>query len=156
MTRRENMTRHITLGFTAALLLSLSGFSLGAGRSDVADAAEKGDKAKIRALLQQKADVNAPQTDGATALHWAVYRDDLDAADLLIRAGANVKVKNREGITPLYMASMYGNAPMIGRLLKAGADVKERGPNGETTLMLASRNGNPNAIRTLMAAGAEV
>ena len=35
--------------------------------------------------------------DGATALHWAVYRDDLELADLLIRAGANVKAANREG-----------------------------------------------------------
>ena len=47
--------------------------------------------AAIRALLQRKADVNAAQVDGATAIHWAVYHDDLDTADLLIRAGANVK-----------------------------------------------------------------
>jgi hypothetical protein len=31
-----------------------------------------------------------PQVDGATALHWAVYRDDPEAADWLIRAGAKV------------------------------------------------------------------
>ena len=37
----------------------------------------KGDKTALRTLLQQKADVNAPQVDGATALHWAVYRDDV-------------------------------------------------------------------------------
>jgi len=92
--------------------------------------------------------------DDTTTLHWEVYRDDLDTADLLIRAGANVKAKNREGITPLWMASLYGNAPMIERLVKAGADAKERGPNGETTLMLAARNGNPNAIRVLLASGA--
>src|SRR5437867_10240797 len=47
-------------------------------RSDVADAVMKGDKAALRTLLQQKADVNAPQADGATALHWAVFRGDLD------------------------------------------------------------------------------
>ena len=63
--------------------------------------------------------MNATQVDGATALHWAVYRDDLEAADLLIRAGANVKAANREGATPLFMASLYGNATMIERLLKA-------------------------------------
>ena len=32
----------------------------------------------------------SPQVDGTTALHWAVERDDLDMADLLIRAGARV------------------------------------------------------------------
>ena len=60
-------------------------------RSDVADAVMRGDTAAVRALLAQKADVNATQADGATALHWAVYREDLAPADLLIQAGANVE-----------------------------------------------------------------
>src|SRR6266513_2756753 len=84
-----------------------SGFAA-AGPSAVADAAMKGDKAALRALLQQKADVNAPQVDGATALHWAVYRDDVEAADLLLRAGAHVDAANREGVTAIAMASIYG------------------------------------------------
>ena len=94
--------------------------------------------------------------DGATAIHWAVYNDDLETADLLIRAGANVKIANRDGITPLAMACLYGNAPMIDRLLKAGADAKAKGPNGETTLMLAARNGTADGIKLLLAAGADV
>ena len=53
-----------------------------AGRSDVADAAMNGDKAAVRTLIQKKADVNAPQVDGATALHWAVYRDDAELVDV--------------------------------------------------------------------------
>ena len=69
----------------------------------------RGDTAAVRRLLQQKADVNAAQVDGATALHWAVYRDDLEGADLLISAGANVNAANRAGVTPLAMASLYGN-----------------------------------------------
>jgi uncharacterized protein len=142
------------VGCVAALLVSASGFVIGAG-SDVADAAMRGDKAAVRALLRTKADVNAPQIDGATALHWAVYRDDLETADLLIRAGAKVAATNREGVTPLSMAALYGNTAMITRLLKAGADPKQRGPNGETTLMLAARNGDPEAVRELIAAGAE-
>src|SRR5437773_719712 len=97
------------LTFAVCLCLG-AGFNLAAGRSDVADAVIKRDKAALRTLLQQKADVNAVQTDGATALHWAVYEDDIDAVDLLIQAGAKADVKNREGITPLHMASLYGNA----------------------------------------------
>src|SRR5438876_6714484 len=138
------------------LLLCFAGVTLGAGRSDVADAVMKGDKAAVRALIVQKSDVNAPQVDGATALHWAVYRDDLETADLLIRAGARANVANREGTTPLAMACLYGNAPMIEKLLKAGADAKERNRNGETALMLAARNGNPDAIKLLLATGVDV
>ena len=33
---------------------------------------------------KQRADVNAPQADGMTALHWAVYHDDLEMAELLL------------------------------------------------------------------------
>src|SRR3954469_24254041 len=96
--------------------------------SPVADAAMKGDTAALRALVAQKADVNAPQVDGATALHWAVYRDEGDAADLLIKAGAKVDAKNRVGVTPLSMAVLYGSAAMVDRLLSAGADAKQLGP----------------------------
>jgi ankyrin repeat protein len=140
----------------AALLWVAAVVSAAAASSDVADAVMNGDKATLRALLQQKADVNAPQVDGATALHWAVYRDDLDSADALIRAGAKVDAANREGVTPVAMAALYGNAAIVERLLKAGADAKQRGPNGETLLMYAARNGNPDAIKLFAAAGADV
>src|SRR5262245_59949095 len=144
-----------TVIFASLLLLNLS-LTFAAGRSDVADAVMRGDKAALRMLLQKKADVNAAQTDGATAMHWAVYRDDLESVDLLIQSGSKVDIKNREGVTPLHMASLYGNARIIGRLLKAGADAKQKGPAGETLLMLAARNGNPEAITMLVAAGADV
>src|SRR5713226_9951277 len=137
------------IGMSAAALV-MSTVGLGA-RSDVADAVMKGDRAAVRTLLQQRADVNAPQADGATALHWAVYRDDLETAGLLIQAGAHVTAANREGATPLSLASINGNAAMIEKLLKAGAD-----PNapvlshGETALMMAARTGNVDAIKILL------
>ena len=61
-------------------------------------------------LVEQHADVNAPQADGATALHWAVFRSDKEMVDLLLRAGANPKAANREGSTPLWLASINGDA----------------------------------------------
>src|SRR5437763_15093847 len=125
------MNRRLITGCAAVLFVCATTLMRGAG-SDVADAVMKGDTAGVRKLLLQKTDVNVPQVDGATALHWAVYRDDLETGDLLIRAGANVKVANRVGTTPLAMASLYGDSAMIEKLLKAGADAKERGPNGET------------------------
>jgi ankyrin repeat protein len=127
----------------------------GAG-SDVADAAQKGDRAAVQKLIQQKVDVNAAQVDGARAIHWAVYRADDQLLDILIRAGADVKATNSQGVTPLMMASLYGNAAMIDRLIKAGADAKQRGPNGETMVMFAARNGNPQAVTVLLEAGADV
>jgi ankyrin repeat protein len=140
----------------AAVVVAAGSAAAAAGKSEIADAAMKGDKAALRTLVERKADVNAPQVDGATALHWAVYRDDSDAADLLIKAGASVDAKNREGVTPLAMASLYGSAAMVDRLLSAGADAKQLGMNGETMLMLAARNGNPDVIKRIVGAGADV
>ena len=149
-------TRRI-LGSAALVWLSLAdGAAAQSRRSEIADAAQRGDRAAVQKLVQSKTDVNAPQVDGATALHWAVYRDDLELTDVLIRAGADVKLANRAGATPLMMASIYGSAPMIDKLLKAGADAKSLGPNGETMVMFAARNGNPAAIKLLVEAGADV
>jgi uncharacterized protein len=140
--------RYLTAASAACLVASLS--AAGAGTSSVADATMNGDRARLRVLLQQKADVNAPQADGATAIEWAAYRNDLEMADLLIAAGANVKLANRDGVTPLWLASENGSAAMIGKLIEAGADPNERQPNGETPLMMAARNGNLAALKFLL------
>src|SRR5262245_9189540 len=93
-------TRRV-LGCCVAMLLSVGAF--GASTSDIADAAMTENRQAIRSLLQKKADVNAAQIDGTTALHWAVRWDDLETADLLIRAGANVSAATRAGATPLQL-----------------------------------------------------
>src|SRR5947208_14026542 len=94
-------TKRLVGSCAVVLVSSMAGVLGAAARSDVADAVMRGDAAAVRALLAQKGDVNAPQADGATALHWAVYREDVATTNLLIQAGANVKVANREGSTPL-------------------------------------------------------
>ena len=101
------------MGFCMLAML-LPAASSAAARSELADAAMHGDKAVVSRLLTEHADVNATQADGATALHWAVYRSDKELVDMLIRAGANVKAANREGATPLWLASINGDADIIG------------------------------------------
>jgi uncharacterized protein len=151
-----NDMRTVRLMAGSCVVVLLIAASVKAATSDIADAAMKRNMSVLRSLLQ-KADVNAAQTDGTTALHWAVRLDDLEMADLLIRAGANVKATNRLGVTPLSLACINGNAAMIEKLLKAGAD-----PNaalselGETPLMMASRTGDVGAVKVLLDHGANV
>jgi ankyrin repeat protein len=116
----------------------------------------RGDSAQLAELLRQGVDVDAGQPDGATALHWAAYRDDVDAARQLVQAGARPDAANREGMTPLALASIAGNAEMIRLLADAGADVNARLRNGETALMLAARTGEVAALGALLDRGAEI
>jgi ankyrin repeat protein len=148
--------RHAVAVCAAVLVPAIYLTVLNAANSPLADAAMKGDKAAVQTLIQQKADVNLAQADGATAIQWAAYRNDLDIADLLIAAGADVKAPNHDGATPLRLASINGSAGMIQKLLKAGADANEVSPNGETPLMFAARNGNVDAVKALIAQKADV
>lgn len=120
------------------------------------DAVKNSDKVAVQALLPQHVDLSAADPDGSTALHWAVRRDNLDTANLLIRAGADVKATNRYGVTPLSLACVSGNAAMIEALLKAGADPNTALPGGETPLMTAARTGKLDAVKVLISHGADV
>jgi ankyrin repeat protein len=139
------------------LMVLLAVVNAGAAGSEVADAAMKKNREAVRTLLQRKANPNAPQIDGTTALHWAVRVDDLELAEMLIVAGANVSAATREGVKPLQLAAMNGNAAMLGKLIRAGAD-----PNapltqyGDTALMMAARTGKTDAITLLLETGAQV
>jgi ankyrin repeat protein len=139
------------------LALLLYGPSFAAASSEIADAAMNRNRDAVRSLLQKKADVNSTQADGTTALHWAVRADDVETADLLIRAGANVSAANRDGVTPMQLAAINGTAPMIEKLIKAGAN-----PNaslskfGDTALMLAARTGKLDGVKLLLDNGGQV
>ena len=122
----------------------------------LAEAARMQNGQELRELLRQGADVNAPEADGATALHWAAHWDDRNAAQSLIEAGANVNARNELGMTPLLVACANGSAPMIEKLLGAGADPNIAAPDGEMALMMAARTSTPGAIEALVAHGAKV
>src|SRR6188472_3253716 len=98
---------------SCAALLLLTTMGAGAATSDVADAVMRGDSIAVRRLLTQKADVNAPQADGATALHWAAYQGDYATVDLLLNSGASVKVANSFGATPLSLAAENGDPAIV-------------------------------------------
>jgi ankyrin repeat protein len=142
-------------GWLAAILLSAACLAA-TPDSRVAEAAKHQNKAAVRTLVAERADVNGPEADGATALQWAAHWDDLETADLLIQAGANVNAANELGVTPLALACENGSAPIVGKLLQAGAKVNLAPLNGETPLMTCARAGGVDAVKALLAHGADV
>jgi ankyrin repeat protein len=141
---------HHCLCGLAALLVA------GAAKTPLADAVQQRDARAVRALFAEGADVNAPQSDGMTALHWAVHHDDLETTRALLDAGANANAQNRYRITPLSLACTNGHAQIVERLLTAGADPNATLPGGETALMTAARTGRLGPVQALLARGAKV
>ncbi len=154
VTNRQQCVRLVVAGLLCATWF----IGQAAGNTDrqLADAAKGRDWATVGILLDRGIDVNTPQGDGATALHWAAHWNDLDTVDRLIDAGADVDAANELGATPLWVACASRNTEVVERLLAAGADANRGLLAGETVLMRCTATGDPAGVRALIEHGAEV
>src|SRR5207253_1506577 len=129
------------------ILVFAAGTSLAAGAGDVAvlNAARAANWSDVRSLISKGLpveSVNAADSDGTRALHWAIRADEVQIASLLLKAGADPNAENRLGVTPLYLAAQNGSAEIIKSLLAAGANAnKVDRATGESILMTAVRSG---------------
>jgi len=146
------------LALMLVLVVATPGAPLGiVSDAPVADAAMHGDVATVRALLRDGADVNAPQGDGMTALHWAAQNGDADLLEVLLYAGASVTSTTRlGGYTPLHLAARAGQSETVAGLLAAGSDAARYTDTGVTALHLAAEAGSAAAVSELIEAGVEV
>jgi uncharacterized protein len=121
-------------------------------------AARANDSAAIGELLDgtARADVNQRSSDGTSALHWAVYHNDVALIDRLLASGADAAAKNDYGATPMSEAAVVGNVQVLHKLLAAGADVESANADGQTALMVIARTSNIEAARLLISRGANV
>jgi len=124
--------------------------------SAVTDAARTDDLAAVHKLIKEHVDVNAPATDGSSALLWAAFNSDVEMTKALLAAGAWIETPNHYGVTPLLQASRNGDVEVMRALLDAGANPTRWHPEGETPLMAASRTGRVDAVQLLLSHGSLV
>jgi len=86
----------------------------------MAAAAEKGDPAMVRLLLDHKGNPNKGNDDGISAMHLARKPD---IAELLLGHGGNPNVQTAAGTTPLTFAVARGDMAMTRFWLDHGADI---------------------------------
>ncbi len=134
-----------------AAVLSVAALAAAADDLRLIEAVRIGDRQAVRSLLGERVDVNAAQGDGATALAWAVHRDDPPMAELLINAGGNVNAANDYGVTPLSLACTNRNSALVAILLDAGANPNAALSTGETPLMTCAKTGSVDAVTSLLA-----
>ncbi len=150
------MTRvKLLIGLTFAVLLAGAPPAAAAVDVPLVDAVKVGDTARIRALIDDGADVNQAEADGTTPLHWAAYGADVEATRLLLGAGAVANTGNRYGVRPLSLACISGSPGVVAALLDAGANPNSTLTEGETALMTAARSGNVDVVELLLDAGAD-
>jgi len=150
------MRRAVFAGSCLLALFGASGTALAQTDVRLVTAMKNQDTTAARTLLRQRADVNAADVDGSTALQWAAHWNDVDIVKALLASGANPNTANRYGVTPLHEAATIGSAPIVNALLRAGARANATYGEGETPLMPAARSGNLESVKLLIEAGADV
>lgn len=120
------------------------------------DLVNAGSRTEALAQIDQGVDVNQRSVDGTTALHWAVYRQDLPLVDRLLSEGADPDVSNDYGATPMTVASEHGDFGIMKALVEAGGDIESPNREGQTLLMAVARTGNVDTAKLLLDKGADV
>src|ERR1035437_10371526 len=87
------------------------------------NAATTNDVETVKVLLNKGVNINAKDTNGATALIKAASRGYADMTRLLLDKGADINAKADEGIPALMIAAVKGHADTVNLLLDKGADI---------------------------------
>ncbi len=113
-------------------------------------AADAGDMAALRRLLDGGVPVDTRDAQGRTALLAATHAGQVDAARLLIGRGADVNAKDAMQDSPYLFAGAQGRLTILRMTLVAGADLKSTNRYGGTALIPAAHHGHVETVRELL------
>jgi len=116
----------------------------------VVGAAEAGDLATLRRMLDAGLPVNSRDARRRTALLAATHTNRIDAARLLIERGADVNAKDEMQDSPFLYAGAEGRLEILRLTLAAGADLKSTNRYGGTALIPAAHHGHVETVRELL------
>ena len=125
---------------------------------DVFEAAGYGRIDRLRELLEDDSErAKALAPDGFTALHFAAFFGQPEAARLLLERGADPSftARNEMRVQPLHSAAAADQTEIARMLLDAGADPNETQEGGFVPLHAAAQNGNAELVELLLAHGAD-
>lgn len=127
-------------------------------RSDLSDAAQSGDLARLQALLDSnRSFASMPDEEGYTPLHYAAYFGHVEAARYLVGIGADLTAISLDPLRshPLHAAASSGHATIARLLLDAGADPNADQTGAWTPLHCAAAGGHAEVVDLLLARGSD-
>jgi ankyrin repeat protein len=119
-------------------------------------AAQTGDVAMTRLLLDAGAEVDGLDVDESTPLHVAALRRKAPVVRLLLDRGADVNRRDRNGGYALSFAVAGRDTSVVRMMLQAGADLNYRSATGATLLHLAGSRGLWHLADVALARGQDV
>jgi ankyrin repeat protein len=134
-----------------AVLLANDGWSHDMNKDQtLITAAERNDMAPVRQLLKDRADVQARDGQGRTALLAATARNHVEIATLLVEAGADVNAQDNKFDSPLLLAGASGYLEILKLALKANPNFKIYNRFGGTALIPACERGHVEIVKELL------
>lgn len=126
---------------------------------DLHQAIVTGDVASVARLVGSELDLGCP-VRGTTALSLAVYRGDLQALRLLVKAGAPLDRRSKDHLerleTPIISAIRLGHREIFEELVTRGARLDLRDFYNQTPLWFAVKEQRLGFVKVLLKAGAPV
>ena len=114
-------------------------------------AAKANDAARVKALIDGGAKIDARDKAQRTALLAATRANAIDAAAVMIAAGANVNAKDNIRDTPFLYAGAEGRLEILRLILATGkANLKDTNRYGGNALIPAAHHGHPETVRELL------
>jgi len=124
---------------------------------DIFEATSLGRLDRLKECVRDAAIIDSPSKDGFTALHFACFFGQAEAARLLIESGAaaDAIAANPMQVMPLHSAASSRNLEAARLLLEHGAPVDARQQGGWVPLHAAGQNGDRPMVELLLKHGAD-
>ncbi|KAK6314553.1 hypothetical protein J4Q44_G00140820 [Coregonus suidteri] len=124
---------------------------------DIVKATQYGIFERCRELVEAGYDVQQPDKENVTLLHWASINNRIDLVKYYISKGAMVDQLGGDlNSTPLHWATRQGHLSMVVQLLKYGSDPSLIDGEGCSCVHLAAQFGHTSIVAYLIAKGQDV